>query len=249
MLAEKRGIVQHVFGAARMNEMTFEQFAPLDRQTLGARAYTQIADLMISGKLAPGEKLSLRTTADALGVSMTPVREAVARLVSDGALETTPNRAIRVPLMSVSQFRDLTRARIAIEGHAAAEAARNRSEQDIARLREADRAFGAQRRLRRPDLAQAVELNKEFHFALYAAANSAVLMDIIRSLWLKAGPVLNLDLRANKDRIATSRAGEFHGAALAAVIARKPSAARDAIAEDISSAADFILAHGRLVES
>lgn len=248
MLTEKPEIVQHVFGA-RMNEMTFEQFAPLDRQTLGARAYTQIADLMIAGKLAPGEKLSLRTTADALGVSMTPVREAVARLVSDGALETTPNRAIRVPIMSVSQFRDLTKARIAIEGHAAADAARNRSEDDITRLREADRAFGAQRRLRRPDLAQAVELNKEFHFALYAAASSAVLMDIIRTLWLKAGPVLNLDLRANKDRIATSRAVEFHGAALTAVIDQKPGAARDAIAEDIRTAADFILAHGRLIES
>lgn len=249
MLAEKREVVQHVFGAARMNEMTCEQFAPLDRQTLGARAYIQIADLMIAGKLAPGEKLSLRTTADALGVSMTPVREAVARLVSDGALETTPSRAIRVPIMSVSQFRDLAKARIAIEGHAAAEAARNRSEEDIVRLREADRVFGAQRRLRRPDLAQAVELNKEFHFVLYAAAHSAVLMDIIRALWLKAGPVLNLDLRANKDRIATSRAVEFHGAALEAVIAQKPDAAWDAIAQDIGTAAEFILAHGALIES
>jgi len=151
--------------------------------------------------------------------------------------------------MSVSQFRDLAKARIAIEGHAAAEAARNRSEEDIVRLREADRAFGAQRRLRRPDLAQAVELNKEFHFVLYAAAHSAVLMDIIRALWLKAGPVLNLDLRANKDRIATSRAVEFHGAALEAVIAQKPDAAWDAIAQDIGTAAEFILAHGALIES
>jgi DNA-binding GntR family transcriptional regulator len=249
MLAEKRGIVQHVFGAARMNEMTFEQFAPLDRQTLGARAYLQIADLMIAGKLAPGEKLSLRTTADALHVSMTPVREAVARLVSDGALEITPGRSIRVPIMSASQFRDLTKARIAIEGHTAAEAAHQRSDEDIARLREADRAFGALRRLRRPDLAQAVELNKEFHFVLYAAAGSAILIDIIRSLWLKAGPVLNLDLRANRNRIAKSRAVEFHAAALEAVIAGNAEAARNAIAEDIGTAADFILSHGRLVDA
>ncbi len=249
MLAEKRGIVQHVFGAARMNEMTFEQFARLDRQTLGARAYLQIADLMISGRLAPGEKLSLRTTADALGVSMTPVREAVARLVADGALEATPSRAIHVPIMSVTQFRDLTRTRMAIEGHAAAEAALNRSDADIARLRKADAAFGAQRRLRRPDLGQAVELNKDFHFALYAAAGSAMLIDIIRSLWLKAGPVLNLDLRANSERIARSRAVEFHAAALKSVIARDPLGARNAIAEDIETAADFILSHGRLVET
>jgi Bacterial regulatory proteins, gntR family len=50
---------------------------PLDRQTLGERAYAQLADLLISGRLAPGEKLSLRSAADVLGVSIMPVREAV----------------------------------------------------------------------------------------------------------------------------------------------------------------------------
>ena len=47
---------------------------PLDRQTLGERAYAQLADLLISGRLAPGEKLSLRSAADVLGVSIMPVR-------------------------------------------------------------------------------------------------------------------------------------------------------------------------------
>ena len=83
MLAEKEGLVQHVFGAARMNEMTFEQFAPLDRQTLGARAYTQIADLMISGKLAPGEKLSL---------SLEEVDRVFQHLLAQGVLGQGSNR-------------------------------------------------------------------------------------------------------------------------------------------------------------
>ena len=83
----------------------------------------KLADLLISGRLAPGEKLSLRAAADVLGVSIMPVREAVSRLVADKALEVTPNRAVRVPLMSAAQFRDLTKVRIAIEGHAAAQAA------------------------------------------------------------------------------------------------------------------------------
>ena len=47
---------------------------PLDRQTLGERAYAKLADLLISGRLAPGEKLSLRAAADVLGVSIMPVR-------------------------------------------------------------------------------------------------------------------------------------------------------------------------------
>ena len=91
---------------------------PLDRQTLGERAYAKLADLLISGRLAPGEKLSLRAAADVLGVSIMPVREAVSRLVADKALEVTPNRAVRVPLMSAAQFRDLTKVRIAASARA-----------------------------------------------------------------------------------------------------------------------------------
>ena len=75
---------------------------PLNRQTLGERAYARLADLLISGRLAPGEKLSLRAAADVLGVSIMPVREAVSRLVADKALEVTPNRAVRVPLLSAA---------------------------------------------------------------------------------------------------------------------------------------------------
>ena len=97
----------------------------LDRQTLGDRAYAQLSELLISGRMAPGEKLSLRQTAEVLGVSIMPVREAVSRLVADGALEVTPNRAVRVGVMTAAQFRDLTQARVAIEGHTAALAARN----------------------------------------------------------------------------------------------------------------------------
>ena len=68
---------------------------------------------------------------DVLGVSIMPVREAVSRLVADKALEVTPNRAVRVPLMSAEQFRDLTKVRIAIEGEAAAQAAQQRTEPDL----------------------------------------------------------------------------------------------------------------------
>src|SRR5262249_14211091 len=160
---------------------------PLERQTLGERAYAQLADLLISGRLAPGERLSLRAAADVLGVSIMPVREAVSRLVADRALEVTPNRAGRVPLMSSAQVRDLTKARIAIEGHAAAQAALQRDERDLASIARAEEAMRAESRKAKPDLPRAVELNKTFHFAVYEAARSPILVEIIRALWLKAG--------------------------------------------------------------
>ena len=219
---------------------------PLDRQTLGERAYAQLADLLISGRLAPGERLSLRTAAEVLGVSIMPVREAVSRLVADRALEVMPNRAVRVPLMSVAQFRDLTKVRIAIEGHAAAQAALQRNDDDLAAIARAEEAMRAESMKSRPDLPRAVELNKTFHFAVYEAARSPILVEIIRALWLKAGPVINLDLRANPERLAKGDAIRFHANVRKAIAEGDAAAAQAGIATDISGAAEVIVSRGGL---
>lgn len=219
---------------------------PLERQTLGERAYAQLSELLVSGRMAPGEKLSLREAAARLGVSIMPVREAVSRLVADRALEVTPNRAVRVPLMSTAQFKDLTRARITIEGHASAEAARNRTKTDIAAITEAEEAMRAESRAKAPDLPRAVELNKTFHFAVYEAAHSPILTEIIRALWLKAGPVINLDLRENPERLAIGGAIRLHADVRKAIASGDAEAARAGIAADIGGAAEFILSRGRL---
>jgi DNA-binding GntR family transcriptional regulator len=97
-----------------------------------------------------------------------------------------------------------------------------------------------------PDLPRAVELNKTFHFAVYDAAHSPILVEIIRALWLKAGPVINLDLRANPERLAKGHAIKCHADVRNAVAAGKGAVAREGIASDISSAADFILSRGGL---
>jgi DNA-binding GntR family transcriptional regulator len=219
---------------------------PLDRQTLGERAYAQLADLLISGRLAPGEKLSLRTAADVLGVSIMPVREAVSRLVADKALEVAPNRAVRVPLMSAAQFRDLTKVRIEIEGHAAAQAALHRDTSNLVAIASAEEAMRAESESTAPDLPRAVELNKTFHFAVYDAAHSPILVEIIRALWLKAGPVINLDLRANPERLAKGDAIRFHADVREAIATGNGAAAQAGIAGDIRGAAEVILSRGGL---
>ena len=219
---------------------------PLDRQTLGERAYAQLADLLISGRLAPGEKLSLRASADVLGVSIMPVREAVSRLVADRALEVTPNRAVRVPLMTAAQFRDLTKVRTAIEGHAAAEAALRRNDDDLDAIARAEAAMRAESEKSRPDLPRAVELNKTFHFSVYEASHSPVLVEIIRALWLKAGPVINLDLRANPERLAKGDAIRCHADVSRAIVAGDQTRSQAGIAADIGGAAEVILSRGGL---
>ncbi len=89
---------------------------PIARRTLSGTAYEALTDLLASGRLAPGDRLSLRHTAAALGVSVMPIREAVSRLVADGALEVAPNRAVRVPMLDAEEFRALAETRMAVEG-------------------------------------------------------------------------------------------------------------------------------------
>lgn len=214
--------------------------------TLAERIYRHLAQRLMAGALAPGDRLSLRASAQSLGVSMMPVREAVSRLAAEKALIVAPKRAVAVPLMSAAQFRDLAATRIAVEGEAAAMAAANADAAAIRALARAEAAFRAAARARVADTVAAVGLNQAFHFALYRAAGLAEMLAIIERLWLRAGPVINLDLRGSPERLRFGGAAQHHAAALAAVKARDPGAARAAIAADIRGAADYILSQNRL---
>jgi DNA-binding GntR family transcriptional regulator len=214
--------------------------------TLSARVYRHLSERLVAGRFAPGDKLSLRAVAEALGVSMMPVRGAVSRLAAEGALEVLPKKAVTVPLMRAAQFRDITRVRVEIEGTAAAmacERAGADAVQDIARCEAAFRALSQQSS---PDLAQAVAANQAFHFAVYRAAGSSELLAIIERLWLRVGPIINLDLRENPERLALGDAVRCHAATLTAIRAGDRDGARAAIAADIRGASDFILSRGRL---
>lgn len=222
---------------------------PVADRTLSDHVYRNLAKRLVSGQLAPGDKLSFRQVADELGVSIMPVRDAMSRLAAEKALIVEPKRAAAVPLMSAAGFRDLTRVRIGIEGMAAAMAASVADPAaiaEIARLEEAFRALAESKAVHR---ASAVSANQAFHFMLYRAAGSVELLSIIERLWLRAGPVLNLDLRENPERLRFGGAVRYHAAILAAVRAGNPDAARAALAGDIQGAADFILSQGRLLET
>jgi DNA-binding GntR family transcriptional regulator len=224
------------------------QIGRLERVTLGERVHAELRELLMSGELAPGQKMSLRSVAETLGVSIMPVREAVARLVSDQSLEVLPNRAVRVPLMSRARFRELTAVRLAVEGFAAEEAARSRTATDLVALRRFEEAFLDQARSPEPQAHQAVRANKELHFAVYRATGLPTLVSIIEGLWLKIGPVLNFDLKISPERLRTGGATEQHRRLVAAVEAGDGATARKALTDDIEGAAGFIESTGRLLD-
>lgn len=212
---------------------------PVRAASLATQVHNALTEMLLSGELRPDDRLSMRDLADRLGVSVMPVRDAVARLVAQQALVVLPNRAVAVPLLTRAEFRDLTEVRIHNETHAAALAATRASLVEIASLRRADAAFEAA--LTAPNAKPAVAANKTLHFIVYDAAGSPALSGVIRALWLKAGPIINLDLeeRARRRRTAASRA--WHAQLLAAIEARDGAAAADAVEADIRAASEFIL--------
>ncbi|WGF88403.1 GntR family transcriptional regulator [Marinivivus vitaminiproducens] len=223
-----------------------QTIAPLERDTLGRRAYAELRHLIMAGRIDPGEHLSLRTVAQALGTSVMPVREAVSRLVAEQALEVAPNRAVRVPHLGAARFRELTAIRIEIEGFATEQAAARRTRDDLKGMAEAEAAFRSESLSATPDLAKAVAMNMDFHFAVYRAAAMPSLVEIIESLWLRIGPVINLETRGNPQRLMTGGAYRRHRLALRAIRRQDGPAARAAIAEDIRVTAEFLLARGDL---
>lgn len=216
------------------------------RETLGDRVTWELQALLIAGRLVPGEKLSLRKVADALGVSMMPVREAMSRLAADGALEILPGKAVRVPVLTLGQFRELTRLRLVIEGFATEEAARKVTGDRIDDISRAEAAFRDAASREPPDSAAAVACNRDLHFAVYDCARMPALTEIIERLWLKAGPILNLDMRSEPARLKGGSAMLAHGELLAALRRRDPEAARRALEADIVAAAQHIEDTGRL---
>ncbi len=103
--------------------------------SLRRQVYDSLREALTAGRFVPGQKLTFRFVAGALGVSLTPVREALRRLVAEGAFEMQPNRSVRVPLMTRARILELRDIRIALEGLAAEKAAERASKQQIGRLR------------------------------------------------------------------------------------------------------------------
>jgi len=200
----------------------------------------------MAGQLQQGQKLTLRELASALGVSPMPVREAVRRLTTEGALETLPNRRIRVPVMTQARFRELLTIRLALEGMAAEQAARRIRSDAIDRIEALNKHFAVGMESRQPDVTTLFRLNKDIHFIVYAAARMPVLLSLIEGLWMQIGPTLHLSLRMRAGTRGTNPAPDWHKRLVRALRRRDPSAARRAIEGDLVSAADQILAEGDL---
>lgn len=190
-------------------------------------AYLRLRNAIMLGALAPGTALTFRGLAGQLGLSPTPIREAVRRLSSERAIEVLENRRLRIPVMTPGRFDELVRLRIALETHAAARALPWLSDVEIEALAEIDDQMDVA--LATGDLDGLTRLNQQFHKRLYGLNPDQAVIPLIESVWLQLGPfqrraIEHLDAAGPADR---------HKEMLAAMRARDAGALGAAVLNDV----------------
>lgn len=225
-------------------ELDEEQESPvvakLDNLALRDRVYDSLAGAVRAGRFAPGEVVTIRGLAQILGTSAMPVREAVSRLITEGAFESLPNRTMRVPQGSIAALAELTSVRMMVEGQAAALAAEYVTPAEFEQIKRANDAYDAAVRAR--DLAGALAINGQFHFLIYGAARAPLLLSIIEMLWLRGGPYIAAEIRAmsNREALLNERGTVHHYEMLAALADHDPNAMRKALCADIHDASVWL---------
>lgn len=206
----------------------------VEHDNLGEIVYGQLSDALIKGRFAPDARLTIRDLAQSLGTSVTPVRDAILRLIQDEALVQKSAREVRVPVMTLERYLEIGQIRMKLEGLAAREAALKAEAGDMARLR--DLIDRNERAIAEEDWASALELNQTFHFALAQIANMTVLRGILGRLWLQMGPLIAASYQHGGRAMI-----DQHHIILAAIAARDADRAERAIVDDIRGASSVII--------
>ncbi len=198
------------------------------------RIYEALRAMLLFGELPPGRDVTLLGLAEELGVSITPVREAVRRLIAERALQFHGNRRISVPRMSAARLTELYDVRALLEPELAARAV------FADRMALADHLENVDAQLdtaiRNGEVAQYLRLNYQFHFAIYSAVKSEVYLPMVESLWLQVGPFL----RVVCGRMGTTNMIDHHKAAIAALRDNDAAALKTAINDDLKQGFDLM---------
>ncbi|MEU6140586.1 GntR family transcriptional regulator [Streptomyces sp. NPDC047081] len=195
--------------------------------------FEHLQERIVSGELAPGDRLDPTEIATSLGLSRTPVREAILQLDSAGLVRRLPYRGVVVAELDRRLAEEVAALRIHLETLAARVAVPRLADADIAEMRAAHEQLQRALAGEHPER-EFNELNRRFHMALYQRADSAVLLRTIESLAGQAERIrMHFDLRH-------SPAGRHHEAILAACERRDADAV-------VAATRDHILAAHRLM--
>ena len=216
---------------------------PLAHDNLSARAYTSLRNALIDGDFSPGERLVMQDLAERLGTSVTPVREACLRLVSEQGLEIRSGRFITVPDLDLARYLEIRTIRLALEGLATELGAAHVRPADLKALAETHAAF--EKASTAGDNFAAIRQNRKWHFGVYRLSRMNMLVAQIESLWVSMGPILKVYYEAAGSHYVYA---DEHVNVMAALKEGDGPAAKAALERDILRGGEGILRylHARL---
>ena len=212
---------------SRAARKTGSDAAPAPRLPAHETIYRELRALVLFGDLAPGQAVTIQGLCERLGAGMTPVREALRRLIAEGALEFQGNRRVSVPLLDAGNIGELIYARQWLDPQLARRATGRSTRADLDRLTDLDDDLD--RAILRGDMRAYLELNYRFHRTLYEMAAAPILTEVADGLWLRFGP----SLRVVCGRVGTEGLPDRHKDLLAAMRAGDAEAAAEAIRADV----------------
>ncbi len=210
------------------------QTPPVPIQVEGARipahqhVYQRLRSQILFGDLAPGQPVTIQGLITALGAGMTPVREALRRLIAEGALVHQGNRRVSVPVLSPDGVEELGFMRKTLEAELARRAATRMTKDILEALKQTDDALNDA--ILRGDIGEYLTQNYQFHSEIYRCADAPIMAETVDRLWLRFGP----SLRVVCGRFGTSNLPDKHADLLDAFRVKDPDAAAQAMAEDVS---------------
>jgi DNA-binding GntR family transcriptional regulator len=202
-----------------------------------------VREAIVAGRLKPGDRIRQQILANELGMSPTPVREALRALVTEGWLKLVPHVGVSVADVNYDGIDEVYALREMIEGRLAAEAAQLITASQLRELRSIN--DGYKEASANDDAALTRELNFRFHEAIWEAAGWPTAVGILHSLWVKAPWVAMSGVRGREQRTFKE-----HQKVIAALKSGDAGRSQEALAAHVRSGrADFHkIAEGRPVE-
>ena len=202
---------------------------PSESSTLAHdRVYRHLRSRIMHGDLPPGQALTLRGIGKDYGVSMTPARESVRRLVAEGALTLSSSGRISTPELSNDRIEELAALRALIEVELASRALPRAHFALIDRMQAINGVIAEA--VTRGDAVAYIRSNLEFHRTLYLRAQAPAMLAMAETVWLQLGPTM----RALYGRLRRNDPPQFHRLILAALKAGDEPGLRLAVRSDVT---------------
>lgn len=192
------------------------------------RVYRRLRTRIMYGDIAPGQAMTLRGIGEEFEVSMTPAREAVRRLVAEGALSMSSSGRVSTPELSSERIEELAALRALIEVELASRALPRAHMALIERLQMINASIAEQ--IAKQDAVGYIRTNLEFHRTLYLRAQAPAMLAMAETVWLQLGPTM----RALYGRLRRKELPHFHRVIVAALQAGDEPGLRLAVRSDVT---------------